>query len=295
MRGVLYMLTGTAHAAQLAVSIRSLRRHWAGPVAIVAGCAESHALAIRIGQDARAGRLEVVRWDAPRQRNAGYANKSELPRLSPFKQTVFLDADTMVVGNIDPVFPQAEGELVLTQFSEWVSTGPRMRKRIEPWRSVAPRDVARMLGEPYTTSYPSGTGVSHGKDKTGWPAINTGVIGFDRLAPFTLRWRELCMRRLCFICDEIAMQLLFPDFKHRVLPQHYNASPTYCPEQWRWAGNSSAVIWHGHGSRFVRDAGAKLWFPHYEAAVAENFGGLAEWSPAGDGCLKELLAKKAAA
>lgn len=279
MRGVVYMLTGTAHAAQLAVSLRSLRQHWQGPVAIVVGCTESHYIAERMARDHAWGGLEIVRWDAPRQRNAGYANKAELPKFSPFQQTAFLDADTLVVGDIEPIFPQAEGELVLTQFCEWVSTGRRIAKRVEAWRGVAEPDVNRMLRQP-------------------WPAINTGVIGFDKLAPFTLRWRELCQRRLAFICDEIAMQLLFPDFRHRILPQHYNASPTFSPEQWRQPGNTSAVIWHGHGSRFVREGGGfgpKLWMPHYAAAVAENFGGLAEWTPAGDRCLKEYLVKHGAA
>lgn len=280
-RGVLYMLTGTAHAAQLCVSLRSLRRHWRGAVAIIAGCAESHALAVKIASDPTAGSVVVIRWDAPRQRNAGYANKAELPRLSPFKQTAFLDADTLVAGSIEPVFPRDDSELVITQFAEWLSTGKKMRKRIEAWRGVAEADVVRMLYHE-------------------WPAINTGVIGFGREAPFTLRWRELCQKRLCFICDELAMQLLFPDFKHRVLSQHYNASPTYCPESWRVPGrlvpgDDRPVIWHGHGSRFVRDAGngfgPRLWMPEYRAALAENFGGLADWTPAGDKCLEEYLQK----
>lgn len=275
-KGVLYMLTGTAHAAQLAVSLRSLRRHWQGAVAIVAGCAESHELAVKIAGDAAAGSVVVVRWDAPRQRNAGYANKSELPRLSPFRRTVFLDADTLVVGDIKPVFPVDERQLVITQFYNWLSTGRKMRKRIEAWRGVAPVEVERMLA----------------KD---WPAINTGVIGFGREAPFTLRWRELCQRRLCFICDELAMQLLFPDFETAVLPSNFNASPTYCQESWRVPGDKSAVIWHGHGSRFVRDAGSgfgpRLWMPEYRAAIADNFGGLADWSPAGDKSLAEYLQK----
>ena len=275
-RGVLYMLTGTAHAVQLCVSLRSLRYHWLGPVAIVAGCPESHALAVRMAQDARAGRVDVIRWDAPRQRNAGYANKSELPKLSPYQQTAFLDADTLVAGDIEPIFPQQEGELVLTQFAEWVSTGRKMRRRIDAWRDAAPRDVDRMLKQP-------------------WPAINTGVIGFDKLAPFALRWKELCRLRQSFICDELAMQLLFPDFQTRVLSQVYNASPTYSPRLL----TGGAVVWHGHGSRFVRDnssgAGPRLWMPHYRKAIEENFGGLAEWTPAGDSCLAEYLQKKGAA
>lgn len=284
-KGVCYMLTGTAHAAQLCVSLRSLRRHWLGKVCIIAGCAESHALACKIADDRRAGGVLVVRWDAPRQRNAGYGNKAELPRLSPFLRTVFLDADTLVAGEIAPIFPADESELVITQFSDWVSTGNKMRKRIEGWREVAAADVDRMLLGPFAKTGTPG----------GWPAINTGVIGFGRAAPFANRWRELCQKRLCFICDELAMQLLFPDFKHRVLSQHYNASPTYCPESWRVPGDKSAVIWHGHGSRFVRDAGngfgPRLWMPEYRAALAENFGGLADWTPAGDKCLEEYLQK----
>ncbi len=269
-RGVVYMLTGDKHAVQLVVSIYCLRQSgWDGPIALIAGCDNSKLLGGVLGS---AADVQLVPWDAPRGKPRGvqYANKTFLGELSPYDESVFLDADTLPVGDFSKMFPE-DDEVRITRFVDWVTTGSMMGKRIREWSETCPELVQRQTAEPY-------------------PAINTGVIGFSsRCAGFMNAWRELCHRNIRFICDEIACQLMFPDHPHLVLDQRWNCSPIYCDEVQSF-DREDVRIWHGHGWKFIKKhSGRAVWLPWYKAAVADNFAGLADWTPGSDKKLKAFL------
>lgn len=279
--GVLYMLTGTKHAVNLAVAVHALRegRHWDGPVCIAAGCAESHEVAAKIAADRRSGEVTVKRWDAPTKRSMGrggsgvqYANKCEMHRLSPFDRTIFMDADTVVVGDISGLLSYDE-QVRLTRFANWASNQPPVRKRVEGWRQFAPKEVATMLA-------------------AGYPAINTGVIGFTSAAGRWFdAWREMTHRNLSFICDEIAAQLIFPWYPHMIMPETYNTSPIYSwSRQGPLAEGADPRIWHFHGKKQVKHPhGRYLWLPRYKAAIADGFAELPKWTPGSDKRLRAYL------
>lgn len=262
------MLTGTKHANVMVVAIHSLRKSgYRGPIHIACGDDGSQEIAAHIFADERLAPVTYKRWTPPTgSRNSGYLSKTWMNGLSPYARTVFLDADTMTVGDLAPLF-DFPSPVVLTQFSEWRSNGRKISGRIRPWADVAPDDVAEMT----TKSY---------------PAINTGVIAFDRSPAadsYFREWRELTAKKPVFICDELASQLIFWRHAVKVLDSRYNCSPIH-------DRRPDAIVWHGHGFKFIkREQGRKLWMPAYDQCVRENIARIAEWTPANDRHLKSYL------
>jgi hypothetical protein len=310
--GVLYFAAGRRHPEHLFVSIYSLLQHWSGSVAVVVADDDAYAYCRHLEQ---LDQVSLVR-DSFSHLPAGghgrtYLCKTWLYKLSPFDRTIFLDADTLVEGDVSLVLPGMD-EIVLTQWMRgWHSLGNMMSGRIRQWEDVEPELVRRQLS-------------------ASWPAINTGVFGFSKCCEDTMaRWHEVTKKKVQFICDEVAMQLIFPEHPHRLLDDRFNASPAY-EEQWRLHhypaerveqldrfvvqhdGRMVAVIpkpvlsrmimvsdsenanthrrlpgeyfdvrvWHGHGMKFIKKAfGRGVWWPYYRRAIDANFCSIADWTP----------------
>jgi hypothetical protein len=266
--GVCYLLIGRKHAPLLAVSIHSLRNHYAGPVAILAGDEDAQRYAQLIADDPRAGDVRVVKWQFQGgQRGSVYFAKCKMLDLSPFERSVFLDADTIVQGDFSGLCPDG-ATVKLTQFSNWRTDGRRIRGRVMGWRDTAPMLVARAVGSSF-------------------PAINTGVMAFTKDAkPFFQAWGELCSRNIGFICDELSCQLCYLDFPHQVLDDRFN----WCPVHSR-TPVEQAVIVHLHGGAnkpYEKPQYRSHWFSALDATTAENFAGISDWGPSVD----EHLAKR---
>lgn len=270
-RGILLMLTGTKHANVLVVAVHSLRKSgYCGPIHIAVGDDASQEIAAHIFADSRLGPVSYKRWQPPSGfRNSGYLSKTHMDRLSPFDRTVFLDADTMTVGDLGPLFDHPS-PVVLTQFSSWKSNGRKISGRIRPWSDVAPFDVQEMTSKPYA-------------------AVNTGVIAFDRSEAsraFFAEWRELTAKKPTFICDELSAQLIYWRHKVVVLDSRFNCSPIH-------DRRDDAVVYHFHGRKHVnREQGRKIWLPAYDDAVKLNIAGIQAWTPAGDRRLQEFLEER---
>jgi hypothetical protein len=258
------MIAGSKHAANLVVSLASLREQYAGPVAIVT---EQSGLgreaAGLISADKRLGDTQVicdgsVQSDAVitcRGHGAIHASKTNMPLATPFESTVLLDCDTVVVRPIDELWPRGD-ETVLTGFDGMVSNKRPIVSRINAWQPFAPESVARCLSEEF-------------------PHVNTGVLGFCKQPAsqeFSELWRRMALLNTKFSDDEIAAQLVMPTCKVRHEGGRFNCSPTYNPNY------MAAHIWHCHSRMNYRAArGRELWLPRYEAALRDNLGGIARW------------------
>lgn len=283
-RGVLYMMTGDKHCVHLVVSVYALRTFYGGPICIAAGDDKGEELAQMMAKDWRLRPIRVIRWNAPTRRTAGkgsgvqYMNKCAMLNLTPFEQTVFIDADTLPVAAFPELWPEGN-EVRLTQFAQWTTETNKIRRRVntDDWRQAAPELVDRQLAHAY-------------------PALNTGVIGFpDSAGPFFETWAELTAKNICFMCDELAAQLMFLDFPHLVLDDRWNCSPIYSWDEKPGADGqgtrrADARIYHGHGFKFTKSQwGRRLWFPWVRAALDFNIAGIAGWFPGADGKLQGYL------
>jgi hypothetical protein len=272
MRGVLYFLAGSKHCAHAIVSVASLRKFYDGPVVFATEadgpgrqCAEwiarDDALNIPGGPivimpDARLG---------AGGHGKSYFSKTFLPKVSPLDATLFLDADTLVVDELDELWPE-EGspEVTLTQFVDWVSTGGKMSQRIKPWGESSKESGyvpdAQQVERVYVQL------------RKPWPAINTGVMAWTQAArAFTDEWHRVTAMRDVFIVDETACQIIFPEYPHRVLDDRFNASTVFAPAGQTVEGRQNVRIWHGHGGKFwKRPTGWKIYRDHLFEALDQN-------------------------
>ena len=273
-QGVLYLISGDKHANVLVTSIYSLRTRavYGGPIHIAAGDERAEAIAAHICRDTRlAGDFPVTwsAWEPPRgSRGDGYRQKTFMQGLSPFERTVFLDADTIVRLPFDHLFRFTDlWGVTLTQFSTWTSNGKKITGRIKGWTDVAEDDVREMSSNPY-------------------PAINTGVIAFDKsdgARAFFAEWKDLTAKKPVFINDELAAQLICWRHKVRVVDSLWNYSAIH-------DNRSDWAILHMHGKKHVRrEPVRKLWLPIYDECVRQNVAQIAEWTPAGDKHLRDYL------
>lgn len=320
MRGIIYSLSGPAYAELLTVSLWSLRQHFQGPVAIFCGPGCREAMQ-PLYDDPRLHPLELIDHDLPNvRRHAHYCVKPGIALASPFDETVFLDADTLVCGEVDELF---EAPLTVTQFADWVTTGKIISGRIRQWMEgepeLLPHDTPSQAGDLIVVSSVDGC-----KRTVSWehrrvlsiepkrgdqprkavvadaiahelasrclevarPAINTGVFAFTREASKALvAWEELTLRgwRHSFT-DELAMQLLCEYASARVVDDRWNWSVQF-------GKAAEPVIQHFHGRKHVRSAkGAAIWWPRFEECRREDVGGIQGWGGDWDIAVGERLA-----
>jgi len=270
-RGVLYFLSGTSHAARLVVSLASLRRHFNGPVLVLSTDIESTEVCRRICGDERLrAEHREIPTDDRKPRKWSYLFKSGLREHSFFDVTLYLDCDTLVLGNVAELFTlPTPRHIVVTQFAEWRTTGGRMTRRIRAWQDTHPELVQPALAF--------------------GPAVNTGVFSFSPATVVFERWSEVTKAGLAhFIPDELAMQLLLPHFPHLVLDDRFNRSIRY--------GRPGALdtrIVHFHGNKHVPPHTLQ-WMDTFRQACADNLGGIGEWAPADDRQLRQYLAHSGA-
>lgn len=266
--GLLFWMTGAGHAAHLATNLFHLKTV----------LEFKHRVAVVTSDDAANSILKAIckteDWiehihrpleKAGSGKGGHYANKTRLIDLTPFKnRTVFCDADTLIVDHrvarMLPPNPYTP-EVMLTQFVDWVTTGSMMRRRIEKWRNIEGcQNVSAMISNPY-------------------PAINTGVMGFSKLSKaFFKEWNRVTLRKICFMCDELAAQIIFPNFPHRVRRHQYNASVVF--SRFTNEEGDEPIVWHGHGFKFVKSrAGRQLWLPIFWRCCEANFGDCTRWLP----------------
>lgn len=101
--------------------------------------------------------------------------------------------------------------------------------------------------------------------------------------PVLKAWEEAVKRNPIHICDEVALQLLYPDYPHRLLSDRYNCCPLQGLEK------KQAFIWHFHGRTHVHKRAIKLWWPAYQECLRDKVGGVQQWTPSEDPQLIEYL------
>ncbi len=182
-------------------------------------------------------------------RSDAYRFKPWMDWHSPYKTTLYVDTDTIftgVGGLVSDIFDHMDRGLVFTQFSRWVSTGPRISGRIGKWRDAQPELLARATSQPF-------------------PAINTGVITYRADHPFFARWREVVVTGPSFLADELAAQILLPEWIDDVcvVGDEWNWSPVHGSAEF-----NMVRIAHGHGGKFfTRPRGREIFMPWLQRAI----------------------------
>lgn len=160
--------------------------------------------------------------------------KSSLWRYSPFDLTMFMDADTVIIRPIDSYFDLIkENGFVTGKFSDWVTSGSRIRHRIKQWSPIFDK---KYLND----------AINYGD------AINTGINGWVNGNPMLEAWEELCEKGSKYKCsdrvaDEMACQLLLHVYPHQLAGVEWGTSVKYGIE------TLETKIIHYHGQKHVED------------------------------------------
>lgn len=254
-KGILYLLTGHKSALQLIVSLVSLREHYSGPVTILS-LDPKRQIDRQIAEDSWLD-VEVLKFHFPDayKRNGSYLAKTNMHRWTPFDQTLFLDADTTIEKELPDHLWARGAEIVLTQFSRWTTHTKRIEKRVKAWNVVATDLVTRAIAEAH-------------------PAVNTGVFSWSvDLNEQMAEWHELTKLRVKFICDEIAMQLIYQSWRYRMFSDLFNHSPIYGSHV---KNPDKVFIWHYHGGKHLRAEAQPFWNPWFERAKSINAAGICD-------------------
>lgn len=241
-KGILYYNRGTGCLVRMLVSIQSLRTHYSGPISI------AHEGKVPEWFEAICVSFDVSRIPIPESRENVLMAKSKVWRVTPFEHTMFLDADTIVRAPVEPFLDWiVKYGAVVTKFNDWHTHRGRMRRRIEQWNKVVPELIPKALAYGF--------------------AINTGIQGWTKGNPILPAYEAMTARGNVRgigkkMLDEIAMQILLPDFKHHLAGQEWNCGCVH-------SDGSKAKIIHYHGHKHCRDgANGEIWKEEYRKLVS---------------------------
>jgi hypothetical protein len=211
------------------ISIFSLRKFYDGGISIIYEGAQNETF-VRLVKEMN---VDIIPLED--DGTNVFVRKTMLNHYSPYDTTMFLDADTLVVDNIDEYFDKIEEYTFCTgAFEDWTTTG-RIKKRILGFKEQYPDYM-----EP---------AIAYGK------ATNTGIFGFTKDAEIFKEWSDVARtgheNNCSKIPDEVGCQILLPKYKHWLAPTEWGASGKFHQDL------EGVKIVHYHGRKHVKD-GAPL-------------------------------------
>jgi len=261
---VLYYNRGTKCINRLVVSIHSLKKHWSGDITLVNEGVLNEVLSKAMDK------LGVKIINIPEQLVYPLVVKSRLHKHVNYDMTMFVDADTLILGSVDEYFEMIEKYGFVTgNFCNWKTTGGNISKRIKAWEKAVPELIKPAL-------------------KYGI-AINTGINGWKRENELLYHWEQVCEAGYANKCttrivDEIACQLVLPHHIHGIAGVEWGTSVKFGKV------NDKTKIIHYHGSKHCGDnyPATKMWKEEYAECVKE---GLLTNDTLGDNSLKAYLGR----
>ena len=280
-QGILYLLSDARMAELLTVSLWSLRQHYEGPVS-VAITYDSRRLASRIAADSRLNiRLVGIRGFSTHSRHDARHTKLLCWMATPFTRTVYLDADTVVLGRIDELLA-SDGFGVTNAGLGCIcdSNSHHQAKRL--WGEIVN----------FQRFGPGGYRFCEDVQRTNLPAINSGVVSFawPKHQMLIERLHDLvCLARATHrrVTDETVIQLLLPRIDDlRILDSRFNAT-LISGEDWR-----RQTIVHFAAQSWRSRRGRSCFWRMLREAYRQNAGGLRRWIGAGNPLVPQILFRK---
>ena len=268
-RSINFLLSGDAHAPYLVVALRSLRRHYRDRITAWA-YPESWETVKRIAADPSL-QVEAQLWEPTyRGKNGQFSEKILMMQKSSTDLKMYLDADLIINGSLDPLFALAhDSGFVATQFCDWVTNTGTIKKRLSSLvgrEGIDQAPLKDLLHKEY-------------------PSVNGGVFVCQKGTEILPEWYEATKKVIdLFIADETVLHT-YQNNRHGNFTVagggSWNCSPKYKPA---YLADCDVRIWHGHGDSFVRQnkspVGVAMWMPEYQACLEENTGNIQEWNAA---------------
>jgi len=278
---VVYLISGPDHLPNLVVSLNSLRRHgWDGEVWVFAW-KESADIVKQISEDRGLDIRVLLRRPQYRGKNAQFLDKIRVVGdMGICDRVLYLDADTLPVGNVRGLFDQAaECSFLATQFNDWTTgTGGVVDKRIRKlldYPEIPQYLIQELLAER-------------------WTSVNGGVFVANPKSSILddwEKWTNLC-KETVFIADEAVLHVVMAHHFNQGLSVSrggvWNASPKF-----NKLPDCEVKLWHFHGDCNLRPAkspkGVSIWWPEYMLCLNENVGKIEEWQGSIGGYFQKAL------
>jgi hypothetical protein len=246
LNGVVLYNKGHKCIPRLIVALRSLRKHYNGLIAVFLEGEDCQELGDMISK--RFSAISIFDNGTPNM--SALLRKIEIGPKTPFDNTVYLDADTLVVGKLDELFELApQYDLVATNFADWKSDGGKIGSRTRRYQGLCPDHYIE-------------DALKYG------PAVNTGIYAYPKKSPIFSEWLDLAMKgeaKNFYIPDEIACQILVPQYNCFVAPTKFNISVMYDND------TVDKRVIHFHGRKHCIDRPlCRLWVAEFISALEEN-------------------------
>lgn len=264
--GIVYLLTGKQLAARLVVSLTSLRKWYDGPITVFTTRPESHEIGDLCSKDPHilCDHLQIEERDGEGSISA-FLTKTKCMLESPYESSIFIDADTLVVGSIQELIESAtESEITATVFHRWTTNRPPITEKLKEWQTLQ-----NQTGDTFGLQQLIETA-----ETVPFPAINVGVFSVFRNAAILPEWDQLArFAKDMPFPEEIALNLLLQKYAHRLLDTRFNCHPSVNPNM------TDIRIWHYAGIAHVLDFGPRnFWAPAYQECRENNVANICQWS-----------------
>lgn len=268
-KGVIYFNYGTGCIPRLLTSLHSLRKYYQGNVTIISQGEDSGKFFFTAKDDIEFQKLNVdikeITVEVPAGHSYGFLITTMADTYTPYDLTIWLDADTLVRGSIDELFDVAnEYEMAVPNFANWGTSKGTMVKRINFWKQYYPELIEKAI--------------EFGS------AVNCGVYAWKRSAKFMQEWYEKTLPgRDSFIPNETCMQVILPQYPHKIVDQKFNCS---CKYSNAYDADTRVIHYHGRKHCRLRDGKllnhADLWIAEYKEVLEKNICDIKNWEPGGD-------------
>lgn len=245
MEGVIYYNSGFKCLARLAVSLSTLVRNFIGDITII--CDKQSFEKCKAIADYFKVKILLEPFDNIPGKNIPMLNKCRLHLATPYEKTLFVDSDTMIFRDFSECFKLLDdNEFIVPQFCNWHSDNKQLKNRIENWRGKIDDNL-----------------VNHAFDEKA--AINTGFYGWREGASIFNVWYDTAIKnRESFIPDEIACQILLPQYPHLIISNQYNVSCKHEP----LTGEARTLHFHGRKHCRIENSvykyHADMWYAEFD-------------------------------
>lgn len=182
--------------------------------------------------------------------------KARIHLYSPYKYTIFLDSDILILQNFDELFNDVvKHEFVATQFADWTTKTRRIIKRLSQWNDTN-KDLVKETIESNVGS------------------VNVGVYGFSKQSTLMHNWFDFTITHpTANLPEETSCQLLLHKYPGYIAPNIYNASCKF-----HNLHASPPKILHYHGRKHcVKRFNGDLWLNRWVPLFKKNVCNIQQW------------------
>lgn len=274
--GVIYLNAGRKMLPRLLVSAHSLQKYYKGPISIISIGQESKSISSIICKNLGINLVEVEQNLTCR--HYYWFEKSRIHLYTPYDNSIFIDSDTLIVNNFDELFTEIDKhDFIVPQFSNWISSGPKISKRLKSWNHIDEDLVKRAIGSKM-------------------PSVNVGVYGFKKTAEFMQHWFDFTIQNpTAPLPEEASCHLLLQKYKGTIISSKYNCS---CKHDDPTTSDTKIIHYHGRKHCLCDENNnpkynAGYWIKAWKEIFENNICDIKQWySDCADRSLNNFMRKR---